>query len=111
MKFTSSQLETIKKKIGEQICQCAEGICPIPSEYRDTIQTSPSVNLLDRLMAFRTSPWFYEIRAALRRIEEGSYGCCLLCKATLPFDFLERRPTARLCQQCRKNLRLGGSMS
>jgi DnaK suppressor protein len=105
MDFTPSELELIKKRIGEQICQCAEGVCPIPPEYHNTIRTSPSVTLLDRMMAFRTSPWFYEIRAALRRIEEGSYGTCLMCKASIPFDFLARRPTARLCLHCRKILK------
>jgi hypothetical protein len=110
MEFTPSELDVIKKRIGEQICQCAEGVCPIPPEESDTIRTSPSVTLLDRMMAFRTSPWFYEIRAALRRIEEGSYGACLMCKATIPFEFLARRPTARLCVRCRKILKPRSSM-
>jgi DnaK suppressor protein len=41
-----------------------------------------------------------EIDAALGRIEDGSYGCCLDCGAKIPAVRLEALPYASCCVQC-----------
>jgi RNA polymerase-binding transcription factor DksA len=38
---------------------------------------------------------------ALRRIEEGTYGRCEICGATIPLERLEIIPQARTCVSCR----------
>jgi RNA polymerase-binding transcription factor DksA len=41
-----------------------------------------------------------EVDAAVRRLEEGTYGRCERCGATIDEDRLRARPVARLCIRC-----------
>ena len=41
-----------------------------------------------------------EVRAALTRLENGSYGTCLGCRAQIPMERLELRPWAAICVRC-----------
>ena len=41
-----------------------------------------------------------KIELALRRIEDGTYGICLGCKAQIPLDRLEAKPSVSLCAPC-----------
>jgi RNA polymerase-binding protein DksA len=47
-----------------------------------------------------------EIEAALKRIDDGTYGTCTNCGTTIPPERLEARPWATLCIDC-KRLREG----
>lgn len=42
-----------------------------------------------------------DVRAALARIEAGTYGTCERCGADVPFERLEAVPTAKLCIGCK----------
>lgn len=48
-----------------------------------------------------------EVKAALARIEAGTYGTCVQCGTTLPEERLDARPEAARCVQCQQ-LREGG---
>ena len=41
-----------------------------------------------------------EARAALRRLDEGTYGICDSCGRAIPFERLEAIPYARRCVAC-----------
>ncbi len=41
-----------------------------------------------------------ELTFALRRIEKGIYGQCVICRHDIPSDVLEANLTARLCPSC-----------
>jgi RNA polymerase-binding protein DksA len=43
-----------------------------------------------------------EIDAALKRIEEGTYGTCLNCGREIPRERLEAQPWASLCIDCKR---------
>lgn len=43
-----------------------------------------------------------EIDAALRRIEDGTYGQCTNCGKQIPEERLEARPYATLCIDCQR---------
>ena len=43
-----------------------------------------------------------EIDAALRRIEDGTYGQCTNCGRQIPRERLEARPYATLCIDCQR---------
>lgn len=43
-----------------------------------------------------------EVRAALRRVDEGTYGRCVDCGAALPEERLEARPEAARCVSCQQ---------
>ena len=48
-----------------------------------------------------------EIDAALKRIEDGTYGICTNCGRQIPEDRLEARPWATLCIDCARNRERG----
>jgi RNA polymerase-binding transcription factor DksA len=41
-----------------------------------------------------------ELAFALRRIEKGIYGQCVICRHDIPSEILEANPVARLCPSC-----------
>lgn len=43
-----------------------------------------------------------DVRAALLRIEKGSYGVCERCRAEIPLERLEAIPTTSLCVLCKQ---------
>lgn len=43
-----------------------------------------------------------EIDAALKRIDDGTFGKCENCGQDIPFERLEARPTATLCVTCKQ---------
>ena len=43
-----------------------------------------------------------EIDAALKRIEEGTYGTCVNCGGEIPRERLEANPWASLCIDCKR---------
>jgi RNA polymerase-binding protein DksA len=45
-----------------------------------------------------------EIDAALKRIEEGTYGICTNCGKEIPVDRLEALPWATLCIDCQRSV-------
>lgn len=45
-----------------------------------------------------------EVKAALERLEDGSYGTCERCGAEIADARLEARPTARLCLKCKQEV-------
>jgi DnaK suppressor protein len=42
----------------------------------------------------------HDIRAALARIEDGSYGLCDRCEEPIPANRLDAFPWARMCVHC-----------
>ena len=41
-----------------------------------------------------------EVRSALTRLEDGSYGMCLGCMTQIPMERLKLRPWAAFCVRC-----------
>lgn len=53
------------------------------------------------MLASKSGRLLYHIDEALRRIQDGSYGLCLLCKKPISNARLEAVPHARLCIDCK----------
>lgn len=64
-----------------------------------------NIGAIDRMMAFRSHPLYHEIRAALGRMESGTYGRCTLCRSAIPTESLMSDPIARVCDPCGVSLR------
>lgn len=78
----------------------------IPVEILTALRRDPRAEVLDRLMAFRADVWYDELRSALCRIEQGSYGICTVCAGRMDQDTLARCPTARICGHCLRQLNI-----
>jgi RNA polymerase-binding transcription factor DksA len=61
-----------------------------------------SVHEIEAVLAFRSDPRLDELRGALERIDDGSYGVCLGCKMEIDQRLLEEEPARRLCEKCEK---------
>jgi RNA polymerase-binding transcription factor DksA len=49
---------------------------------------------------FKADTRLLELQDAIQRMEEGTYGICLLCKSEIPQYILEDSPTTLLCESC-----------
>lgn len=65
------------------------------TEGHDRI-TATRLNLKERLA---------EVKGALERIEDGTYGVCKKCGQKIPKARLEVMPTAALCVECNKKIK------
>jgi RNA polymerase-binding transcription factor DksA len=59
-----------------------------------------SIHEIDALLAFKSDPRIEELRSALDRLEQGSFGMCIACKREIHPDLLDADPALRLCDQC-----------
>ena len=57
------------------------------------------IKIMERKMKFME-----KIKAALKRIEKGSFGECQHCGSEISLRRLEARPTASLCVRCQEKL-------
>ena len=72
------------------------------SDEIDLASTEREANLRMRLRS-RQNLYLKKIEEALRRINEGSFGCCEDCEEEIEIKRLEARPTATLCVACKEN--------
>lgn len=61
-----------------------------------------SLHQLDAMMAFRSDPLLDELRAALDRLEDGTFGLCLSCKEEIDEEMMDQDPTRRMCVRCER---------
>ncbi len=57
---------------------------------------------LDYMLEENSEHVLAEIDAALKRIEDGTYGICTNCGKEIAFERLEARPWATLCIDCQR---------
>ncbi len=82
----------------------AEEAFPLALEWEAVLDGSPSIATLDRIMSFRTYEHFGELRAALERIEAGTYGLCVVCRRPIDEGILLQAPVERVCSSCTSDL-------
>ena len=63
---------------------------------------SLSLHQLDALLAFKSDPHLDDLRAALDRLEEGTFGVCLSCKVQIEEGLMDIDPTRRMCDRCER---------
>jgi len=61
-----------------------------------------SLNELDALLAFKSDPRIDELRGALDRMQNGTFGMCLACKGHIDQALLDADPAQRLCVHCER---------
>ncbi len=69
-----------------------------------------NLHQIDALLAFKTDPELDELRAALDRLEHGTYGVCITCKHQIGREVLERDPGRRICPTCEQGFNHGANL-
>ena len=63
-----------------------------------------SLHGIDAALAFKSDPRLEELRGALERIDEGSFGVCDSCGEEISVKRLKARPGASLCIRCKQEI-------
>lgn len=61
-----------------------------------------SLHQIDAILAFKSDPRLNELRHAIDRLDEGSYGVCIGCKGEIGQEVLDRDPARLMCAECEK---------
>jgi hypothetical protein len=59
-----------------------------------------SLHDIDATLAFKSDIFIEELRIALDRIDEGTFGACLRCREDIPLALLWADPSRRFCSVC-----------
>lgn len=103
--MVKTQRNNIQKTLRQRlIAQLFAEAHPRPAGWEGAPREVISLTAIDRMMAFRSHPLFHEIRAALERMEIGTYGQCTLCSDPIPAESLMDLPTVRFCSSCGERL-------
>lgn len=65
-----------------------------------------SLHEIDAALAFKSDPQIEELRHALDRIENGTFGYCIACKGRITLELLNADPTRRVCPACEQRLNM-----
>lgn len=84
-----------------------ESISDVSGEnnYRDHIADQGSATFareLDMTLEVQARESLAQVERALGRMDEGTYGVCARCGATIPVERLEAMPEAELCLSCKE---------
>jgi len=81
------------------------------NRFMDTLaeefRAEPTADRLERLTFFRSDAMIDEYRAALLRVQAGTYGRCISCGGAIDVEHLTALPHARLCQACEERYSRG----
>ncbi|HTR99360.1 MAG TPA: hypothetical protein VML00_06380 [Bacteroidota bacterium] len=61
---------------------------------------SVSLHEIDAALSFKSDPGLEELRGALDRIDDGTYGICIGCKSPIDWRLLVEEPARRMCEKC-----------
>ncbi|MFP4014607.1 MAG: TraR/DksA family transcriptional regulator [Chitinispirillaceae bacterium] len=102
--------ETYRKLLKEKESELLE-LQQISAESEKPISLEDPIGRLTRIDAIqrqqqalytkeRTANSLRQVREALERIDEGTYGVCTKCKSEIEHDRLEFMPESTLCTKC-----------
>src|ERR1700683_576690 len=103
-----SELQEFRKTLDTRLAELSEG-----RRNREALAIETSADELDRIQQAqerdlavgalnRESLWLREVRAALGRIDSGSFGICLNCEEDIGARRLAAMPWAPLCIVCQE---------
>ena len=95
-----AKLEARLQELGAEVEKLeAEGTQPLDADWSEQANQLEEVDTAEGLEQVRLVE-AKEIRAALQRIEDGSYGICANCGVEIAPARLQALPTATLCISC-----------
>jgi len=98
MMSTEVMRQTILSKLNQHLQENYS--ISLPRE--GSAEQQPSLHQIDAVLAFKSDSQLNELRNALSRLEEGTFGVCLGCKSPISEEVLSTNPIQRLCERCEK---------
>lgn len=94
------QLETLEKELLERADKIDEGLHHEHNpDFAEQVTERENDDVLHNL-DHETKVELQQVRAALRRMDEGKYGICVACGADISKERLHALPYATLCINC-----------
>ena len=107
-----SQLPAIRADLDQQRRFRTEQLQELAVDAEGAMASADEPRLqVNRTLTLAAEAALSEIDAALRRLEEGSYGVCESCAEPIPWERLEVLPMSRLCTPCQYLAESGRSNS
>ena len=125
-KYTKAKLEKFKKEIeekmgtvSEEVDTLREGLGPATNKQGGvTPDAIYSLHMADAgtdsheqeknfMLMNRGSDYFKNLRIALERIREGSFGVCQICEDLIAEERMMAVPSATKCVDCKEKEKLG----
>ena len=75
-----------------------------PVEFTKEWFSSLSPHEVDAILSFKSGPTLEELRQALDRLEDGTFGVCISCKEEIGQKVLDSDPARRICFDCENAL-------
>jgi RNA polymerase-binding protein DksA len=79
-----------------------EEVAPTNDNHLAETATATLGREIDYTLGENSEQVLAEIDAALKRIEDGTYGTCVNCGGEIPLARLEAQPWASLCIDCKR---------
>jgi DnaK suppressor protein len=110
-RLTAAQVDELKQELARELARLRRTMPTTGAAARPVELDQTAVGRLSRMDALanqhltkdlheREQAQEGQLLDALRRIEEGSYGQCATCGATIPYGRLLVMPEARTCAGC-----------
>ena len=108
MGAVSDDIESIKEGIGSSSNKQG-GVTPdsIFSVHMADAGTDSHEQEKNFMLMNRESDYFKNLKVALERIEEGTFGVCKICNNLIPEERMMEVPNATKCVQCKEKEKLG----
>lgn len=108
MGSASEEIETIKEGIGSGSNKQG-GVTPdsIFSVHMADAGTDSHEQEKSFMLMNRESDYFKNLKVALERIDEGSFGVCKICSGLIPEERMLEVPNATKCVRCKEKEKLG----
>ena len=125
-KYSKTKLEKFKKAISKKMGAVSDDIESIKEGISNasnkqggvTPDSIFSVHMADAgtdsheqeknfMLMNRESDYFKNLKVALERIEEGSFGVCKICNNLIPEERMMEVPNTTKCVQCKEKEKLG----
>ena len=108
MGAVSDDIESIKEGIGSSSNKQG-GVTPdsIFSVHMADAGTDSHEQEKNFMLMNRESDYFKNLKVALERIEEGTFGVCKICNNLIPEERMMEVPNTTKCVQCKEKEKLG----
>jgi len=95
-------LATLRDQHPGSLDEEVEEIVPTNDNHLAETATATLGREIDYTLGENSGQVLVDIDAALKRIDDGTYGTCVGCGSEIPLGRLEAYPTAALCIDCKR---------